>query len=77
MNTRSLIFAAVESKALFCFHYLIEKGANTKARNRKGWNLIHVAVQTNDKTFVLGILNLGVNPNEADDMGVSFSYLFL
>ena len=57
---------------MFCFHYLIEKGANTKARNRKGWNLIHVAVQQKTKTFILALLNIGVDPNEPDQMGVPF-----
>lgn len=67
-----MIFAAVENRALLCFHYLLQNKADITIRNRKGWNLIHVAVQKKDIKFVLALLNEGVDPNEGDDTGITF-----
>ena len=76
MNNKPLIFSAVENNALLCFHYLLSKGADITCRNRKGWSIFHVSVQAKNPKFVLALVNLGVDINEADDIGITLYFFF-
>lgn len=73
---RTPIFNALAAKNRRNVELLIERGADVFRRDTSGSTLLHYTARTNYFEYVLRFLELGVDPRELDDRGVTFQPAF-